>query len=64
MTAFSPAAPSDDIRATRVALWLVLVLTGLRLAALLVTPLELYPDEAQYWLCRGRSISATSPSRR
>lgn len=29
---------------------LTAILTALRLAALFVTPLELYPDEAQYWL--------------
>lgn len=32
------------------ALALVGLLTVLRLAALFITPLELYPDEAQYWL--------------
>jgi 4-amino-4-deoxy-L-arabinose transferase-like glycosyltransferase len=32
------------------ALALTGVLTGLRLLALFNTPLELYPDEAQYWL--------------
>ena len=32
------------------ALALVATLTVLRLAALFITPLELYPDEAQYWL--------------
>jgi 4-amino-4-deoxy-L-arabinose transferase-like glycosyltransferase len=40
----------DDNRAWRVALKLVAALTVLRLAVLFVTPLELYPDEAQYWL--------------
>lgn len=32
------------------ALWLVAALTLVRLAVLFATPLELYPDEAQYWL--------------
>lgn len=40
----------DDARARRFALALVLGLTVLRLAALFATPLDLYPDEAQYWL--------------
>lgn len=30
--------------------WLTLALTLVRLVVLFVTPLELYPDEAQYWL--------------
>ena len=34
----------------RGALLLAVGLTAVRLAALFVTPLELYPDEAQYWL--------------
>jgi len=34
----------------RVLLWLTLGLTLARLLALLISPLELYPDEAQYWL--------------
>ena len=41
---------SDETRAWRLALWLVAALTILRLAVLFITPLELYPDEAQYWL--------------
>lgn len=41
---------SEDTRAWRVALWFVLALTLVRLAVLFATPLELYPDEAQYWL--------------
>ncbi|WP_296815814.1 glycosyltransferase family 39 protein [Brevundimonas sp.] len=36
--------------AWRVALVLTLALTLARLVALFLTPLELYPDEAQYWL--------------
>ncbi|WP_421739652.1 ArnT family glycosyltransferase [Caulobacter sp.] len=47
--------PPSDIagapgRAWRLTLSLVGVLTILRLVALFTTPLELYPDEAQYWL--------------
>ena len=37
-------------RIWRLTLILVGVLTVLRVVALFVTPLELYPDEAQYWL--------------
>jgi 4-amino-4-deoxy-L-arabinose transferase-like glycosyltransferase len=40
----------DGEAQTRMALWLVLGLTMIRLIALFRTPLELYPDEAQYWL--------------
>jgi 4-amino-4-deoxy-L-arabinose transferase-like glycosyltransferase len=43
-------ADLDDARAWRIAFTLVAVLTVLRLAVLFITPLELYPDEAQYWL--------------
>lgn len=50
MTHSESTSASDEVRATRFVVWFVLVLTGLRLAALMVTPLELYPDEAQYWL--------------
>ncbi|MBL8555865.1 MAG: glycosyltransferase family 39 protein [Phenylobacterium sp.] len=35
---------------TRTALLLVLALSVVRMVALFATPLELYPDEAQYWL--------------
>ena len=47
---------SDDIKPdaveadTRAALLLTAGLTLARLIALFRTPLELYPDEAQYWL--------------
>lgn len=44
------AAEMDETRAWRLAFVLVAVLTVLRLVVLFVTPLELYPDEAQYWL--------------
>ena len=40
-------SPSRDLRA---AIALVAALTLARLVALFATPLELYPDEAQYWL--------------
>jgi 4-amino-4-deoxy-L-arabinose transferase-like glycosyltransferase len=39
-----------DARVWRSTLILVGVLTILRIVALFATPLELYPDEAQYWL--------------
>jgi 4-amino-4-deoxy-L-arabinose transferase-like glycosyltransferase len=41
---------SDRARTWRLTLILVGVLTILRIVALFATPLELYPDEAQYWL--------------
>ena len=44
-----PAAPSA-LAAWRMALWITVALTAVRLAAIFITPLELYPDEAQYWL--------------
>ena len=53
MTASSPAdsPPTADFGSPlRIALMLVLVLTILRLAAIFVSPLELNPEEAQYWL--------------
>ncbi len=40
-------SPARDLRA---AIALVAALTLVRLVALFTTPLELYPDEAQYWL--------------
>lgn len=45
-----PTAKTVDSRAWRLTLLMVAGLTILRLAALFATPLELYPDEAQYWL--------------
>ena len=44
------SSPAFESRAWRLTLLMVGGLTILRLAALFVTPLELYPDEAQYWL--------------
>lgn len=48
----SPAPPATFRRSdpAQAALALVAGLTALRLAALFVSPVELYPDEAQYWL--------------
>jgi len=43
----SPTATASDLRA---AVLLAAGLTVVRLVALFRTPLELYPDEAQYWL--------------
>jgi 4-amino-4-deoxy-L-arabinose transferase-like glycosyltransferase len=43
-------ARAIQTRAWRLTLILVGVLTVLRVVALFATPLELYPDEAQYWL--------------
>ena len=53
MTRPDPAAtapPADYRRPLRFAATLVLVLTVLRLAAIFASPLELNPEEAQYWL--------------
>jgi len=45
--ALRPSGPVNDLRA---AVLLAAGLTVVRLVALFRTPLELYPDEAQYWL--------------
>ena len=45
----TPFPPAED-RAWRLTLLMVGALTIVRLSALFLTPLELYPDEAQYWL--------------
>ncbi len=50
MTQTAPDLLSESTRAARATLLLVLGLTALRVAALFLSPLELYPDEAQYWL--------------
>jgi 4-amino-4-deoxy-L-arabinose transferase-like glycosyltransferase len=44
-----PSLPIEE-RAWRLTLTVVGALMILRLGALFITPLELYPDEAQYWL--------------
>src|SRR5258705_12245677 len=45
------AAPSSSYTADlRAAVLLIAALTLVRLVTLFSTPLELYPDEAQYWL--------------
>lgn len=50
MTNPAPALTPDSTRLARLTLVLVLALTALRLAAIFLSPLQLYPDEAQYWL--------------
>ncbi len=50
MTASNQTPSADDTRAARFALSLLIVLTGLRLIAIFSSPLNLYPDEAQYWV--------------
>jgi len=40
----------SDRRAWTAAVWLLLGVTALRLCALFASPIELYPDEAQYWV--------------
>ena len=42
--------PGQPFGYARAALWLTLALTAARIFALFATPLELHPDEAQYWL--------------
>jgi 4-amino-4-deoxy-L-arabinose transferase-like glycosyltransferase len=44
-----PGSLSED-RALAIVLAVAAALTALRIAALFASPLELYPDEAQYWL--------------
>lgn len=46
----APPSPDGYSRPFRLAATLVLVLTVLRLAAIFASPLELNPEEAQYWL--------------
>ena len=50
MTASDAPALGRDAAYARAALWLTLALTLARIFALFATPLELHPDEAQYWL--------------
>lgn len=50
MTAPDTPALSRDAAYARAAVWLALILTLARIVALFATPLELHPDEAQYWL--------------
>ena len=45
----TPSVHGPD-RHWRAVVMITVALTALRLAALFATPLELYPDEAQYWL--------------
>ncbi len=40
---------SDDRRLARIALYVIAALTVIQFAVLVVSPLQLYPDEAQYW---------------
>jgi 4-amino-4-deoxy-L-arabinose transferase-like glycosyltransferase len=44
------SAPTTTARAWRWTLGLVGLLTAVRLAGLFLSPVELYPEEAQYWL--------------
>lgn len=46
----APPEPADGAAETRTALLLIAGLTLLHILALFRTPLELFPDEAQYWL--------------
>lgn len=46
----TPSLSDPASAAWRMALWITVALTAVRLATIFVTPLELYPDEAQYWL--------------
>ncbi len=40
---------SEDRRLWRITLYVIAALTLIRIAVLILTPLQLYPDEAQYW---------------
>ena len=40
---------TDDRHNLRIALAAVLAITAIRISVLILSPLELYPDEAQYW---------------
>ena len=40
---------SEDRRLLRIAITVIAALTAIRIAVLVLTPLQLYPDEAQYW---------------
>ncbi|MDV7271115.1 glycosyltransferase family 39 protein [Thioclava sp. A2] len=44
------AAKADPTHWFAAALWVVALVTGLRVLALFLTPIDLYTDEAQYWL--------------
>ena len=46
----TPLSAHGTDRHWRAVLMITLALTAVRMAALFATPLELYPDEAQYWL--------------
>lgn len=41
---------TDEARRLRLCLWALVALTLFRVAVLFASPLEIYPDEAQYWL--------------
>jgi hypothetical protein len=62
--ALDETARPAQARIWRLTLILVGVLTVLRVVALFVTPLELYPDEAQYWLWSRHLDFGYFPSRR
>jgi len=40
---------ADDRRYLNIALIVIAIITAIRVAALILSPLDLYPDEAQYW---------------
>jgi 4-amino-4-deoxy-L-arabinose transferase-like glycosyltransferase len=46
----TPAAATGDLRYQRIAIYALLSITVLRLVWLVGNPINLYPDEAQYWL--------------
>jgi 4-amino-4-deoxy-L-arabinose transferase-like glycosyltransferase len=46
----SPDAAAGDLRYQRIAVYALLAITMLRLVWLVGNPINLYPDEAQYWL--------------
>src|SRR6202158_6002678 len=46
----APDAATGDLRYQRIAVYALLAITVLRLVWLVGNPINLYPDEAQYWL--------------
>lgn len=49
MSTFSLQAPSLKTPNWSFLIWAIIALTGIRLVTLVLSPLDLFPDEAQYW---------------
>jgi 4-amino-4-deoxy-L-arabinose transferase-like glycosyltransferase len=50
VTDIQPARSGGALDPHRLGLWLVAAVTVMRVAVLFASPLQLYPDEAQYWV--------------